>query len=95
MARDPISLSAFGTKDGQLKLEFVTQITTKVISSQIQATRASLTAFGQLFSKPTPSTVPVEAGARRANKLKKINSIYEQKFQLIPFFLKDYFPLIG
>lgn len=35
MARDPISLSAFGTKDGQLKLEFVTQITTKVISSQI------------------------------------------------------------
>ena len=35
MARDPVSLAAFGTKDGQLKLDFVTQITTQVISSQI------------------------------------------------------------
>ena len=36
------------------------------------------------------AAISAKSGARRGNKLKKINQIYENKFRMIPFFLRDF-----
>ena len=34
-------------------------------------------------------------GGRRGNKLKKINKIYDKKFRMIPYFLRDFTNLLS